>query len=114
MNIEAVESFYEYCSYSYDILISGSPSTSIIMAGDSNPRSNGFEERVLIIIVKLKQVIKSTTRGMALLDLILANAHSFYQAPVSLAPIGRSDHKSIIWKCLSCHTSYYNISSYIQ
>ena len=48
MNIEAVESLYECCCYSNDILISGSPSTSIIIAGDFNPISNGFQERVLI------------------------------------------------------------------
>ena len=90
--------YYEYCCYCYDSLISESPNTSIIITGDFNPLSDGFQERVLKNHCKLKQVIKTPTRGKAILDLILINAHSFYETPVSLAPIGCSDHSAIIGK----------------
>jgi hypothetical protein len=72
MNTEAVESFYEYCCYCYDTLISESPNTSIIITGDFNPLSNGFQKRVL---KKLNRVIRTPTRGKAILDLILTDAH---------------------------------------
>jgi hypothetical protein len=77
MNTEAVESFYEYCCYCYDTFISENPNTSIIITGDFNPLSNGFQERVLKNHCKLKQVIRTPIRGKAILDLILTNAHAF-------------------------------------
>ena len=98
MNTEAVESFYEYCCYCYDSFISESSNTSIIITGGFNALCNGFQERVLKKHCKLKQVIRTPTRGNAILDLILTNAHSFYETPVPLAPIGCSDHSAIIWK----------------
>jgi hypothetical protein len=39
---EDVKRFYDYFYSCYDILISESPSTSFIIAGDFNPTSNGF------------------------------------------------------------------------
>ncbi|XP_028402121.1 uncharacterized protein LOC114525113 [Dendronephthya gigantea] len=98
MNTETIERFYEYICQCCDSLISESPDTSITVTGDFNPESNGFQERVLKNHCKLKQVVKTPTRGNAILDLILTNAHLFYERPISLAPIGFSDHCAIIWK----------------
>jgi hypothetical protein len=40
---------------------------------------------------------KEPTRNSAILDLMLTDIHKFYQAPLVLAPIGTSDHCTIIW-----------------
>ena len=82
----------------YDTLISESPNASIIASGDFNPTSNGFKERVIINHCQLKQVVKKPTKGTAILDLILSNAHPFYVKPKVLGPIGCSDHCVIEWK----------------
>ena len=52
---------------------------------------------MLFNVMLLKQVIKKPTRNLAILDLILTDIHKFYQAPLVLAPIGTSDHCTIIW-----------------
>jgi hypothetical protein len=39
---------------------------------------------------------KEPTRNSAILDLMLTDIHKFYQAPLVLAPIGTSDHCTII------------------
>ncbi|KAI8522058.1 hypothetical protein Bbelb_018120 [Branchiostoma belcheri] len=52
------------------------------------------------IAVWLKQVVTYTepTRADNVLDSIITNVHSHYQAPVSSAPLGASDHNWVIWK----------------
>ena len=97
LNTEVVEGFYEYVT-AFDTLISESPNASIIASGDFNPTSNGFKERVIINHCQLKQVVKKPTKGTAILDLILSNAHPFYVKPKVLGPIGCSDHCVIEWK----------------
>ena len=98
LNTKVVEGFYEYFCYCYDTLITESPNTSIIASGDFNPINNEFKERVIINHCQLKQMVKKPTRGTAILDLILTNAHPFYVKPKVLGPIGCSDHCIIEWK----------------
>ena len=80
------------------MLKSESSNTSIIAAGDFNPASNGFSTKIVINRqCHLKQVIKKHTRNSAILELILTDIHKFYQAPLVLAPMGTSDHCTLIW-----------------
>ena len=44
----------------------------------------------------LRQVIKSPTRGLAVLDKIYTSIQDWYEMPVILPNIGRSDHKAVI------------------
>ena len=69
-----------------------------VAAGDFNPLGNGFREKIITNHCQLKQVVKKPTRGTAILDLILSNAHSFYEEPKVLPPLGNSDHNIIVWR----------------
>ena len=76
---------------------SESPDTSIIAAGDFNPVSNVFNPRVINTRCNLKQVVKHPARNSVILDLIMSDIHKFYQELLLLAPIGGSDHCTIVW-----------------
>ena len=94
---EDVERFYDYFYSCYDILISESPSTSFIIAGDFNPTSNGFRPAKLVrYYSKLKQIIKNPTRGSNTLDLLFTDISTFFETPKILAPIATSDHATIL------------------
>ena len=67
-------------------------SCGIIIAGDFN-RLNVNQ---IIKHFRLKQIVKSPTRGEAILDLILTNMHEFYKSPQILPPIGLSDHNTVV------------------
>ena len=81
VNIEMVNSFCDYFCFCYDKLKSESPSTAIIAAGDFNPDSNGLKIRTITRQCHIKQVVKTPTKGNALLDLIFTDVHKFYEDP---------------------------------
>ena len=45
----------------------------------------------------MKRVVKHPTRNSVILDFIMSDIHKFYQEPLVLAPIGGSDHCTIVW-----------------
>ena len=47
---------------------------------------------------KLKQLVKSPTRGHAILDLVLTNLHRFYSPVEHFPPFGLSDHHTVLVK----------------
>ena len=96
--METVNSFCDYFCYCYDKLKSECPSTAIIVAGDFNPNSNGLNTRTITRQCLIKQIVKTSTRGNALLDLIITDIHKFYEDPEVLPPLGLSDHRRIVWK----------------
>ena len=98
VNMETVNSFCDYFCYCYDKLKSESPSTAIIAAGNFNPNSNGLNIRTITRQCHIKQIVKSSTRGNALLDLIITDIHKFNEDPEVLPPLGSSDHRRIVWK----------------
>ena len=98
LNSGAIEEFYDYFCNCYDALTSESPNLSIVVAGDFNSVSNGFQEKIITNNCRLKQVVKKPTRGTAILDLIFSNAHTLYEEPEVLAPLGSSDHCMIVWR----------------
>ena len=67
-------------------------SCGIIIAGDFN-RLNVNQ---IIKHFRLKQIVKSPTRGKAILDLVLTNMHEFYKSPQILPLIGLSDHSTVV------------------
>ena len=98
VNIEMVNSFCDYFCPCYDKLKSESPSTAIIAACDFNPDCNGLNIRTIARQCHIKQIIKTPTRGNALLDLIITDIHKFYEDPEGLPPLGTSDHRRIVWR----------------
>jgi hypothetical protein len=84
--METVNSFCDYFCYCYDKLKSESPCTAIIAAGDFNPDSNGLNIRTITHQCHIKQIVKTPTRGNAVLDVIIMDIHKFYEDPEILPP----------------------------
>ena len=68
------------------------PDCGIIIAGDFNKLNiarikNGFG---------LKQIVQFPTRGQSVLDLVLTNSASLYDAPKKIPPFGLSDHYCVM------------------
>ena len=93
-----IENFYDYFITCYDKLCVESPNTAIILAGDFNPASNGFQQKRLERHCNLKPIVMHPTRDTSTLDLIFTNMADCYQTPAILAPLSTSDHNIINWK----------------
>ena len=96
MTSEDIEQFYDYFYNCYDTLISESPNTSLIVAGDFNPTGNGFHPKSITRHSKLKQIIKEATRGSSILDLVFTDISAMFESPRILAPVGSSDHATVL------------------
>ena len=55
---------------------------------------NKLRDRALLVY-PLKQVVRSPTRGTAILDKVYTNVSNWYECPVILPNIGRSDHDAV-------------------
>jgi len=44
----------------------------------------------------LKQIVRAPTRGQAILDKIYTNMADWFSNPVTLPPIGKSDHQTVV------------------
>ena len=96
MTSEDIEQFYDYFYNCYDTLISESPNTSFIVVGDFNPTGNGFHPKSITRYSKLKQIIKEPTRGPNILDLVFTDISAMFESPRILAPVGSSDHATVL------------------
>ena len=92
---DKIEQAYDYLLHGYDKLITESPDSAFVITGDFNPKGNGFEPKTLSIHCKLKQIVRSSTRNEATLDLIFTNIQDFYSEPSISAPLGTSDHACV-------------------
>ena len=70
------------------------PGCGIIIAGDFNK----LDIKSFCRLFRFKQLIKTPTRGAAILDLVITNLHKFYHASLIeiLPPFGLSDHNTIV------------------
>ena len=93
-----IDNFYDYFITCYDKLCVESPNTAIILGGDFNPASNGFQQKRLERHSNLKQIVMHPTRDTSTLDLIFTNMAHCYQTPAIVAPLSTSDHNIIISK----------------
>ena len=66
----------------------------IIIDGDFNRLDTNFVQRHF----KLKQLVKSPTRGEVILDLVLINLQNYYSPAEVLSPFGLSDHNTVFLK----------------
>ena len=67
------------------------PYAGVVLVGDFNQLRDAA-----LLSYPLRQVVKSPTRRLAVLDKIYTSIHDWYETPVVLPNIGRSDHKAVI------------------
>ena len=77
-----------------DSLRTSYPDIGFVIAGDFN------KSRIdrLLFGNQLKQLIKFPTRKDAILDLVFTNFSQYYNEPICLPPIAKSDHNCIVLK----------------
>ena len=79
---------------SLDWALAANPGSGVILAGDFNQ----FKHRQLRNSFNLKQVVKHATRGTNILDKLFTNISKYHKCPEVIAPLGFSDHNSILFK----------------
>ncbi len=67
------------------------PNTGIVITGDLNQLPEGS----LCGLYNLKQIVTAPTRGNNTLDKVLTNMKDYYNTPVILPNIGKSDHSTV-------------------
>ena len=80
-----------------DLVRSTHPDCGIVILGDFN----GLDFSDVLSHHDLKQVVRTSTRGINVLDLIVTNLAGLYNIPVVTAPLGTSDHSSVEWSSLT-------------
>ena len=83
----------EYIISSVDLVRSAHPDCGIVISGDFNC----LDITDILTNHNLKRPVQDPTRGNNILDLIVTNLSHLYRAPVIFAPLGRSDHNTIMW-----------------
>ena len=63
----------------------------MVLIGDFNQMRDA-----MLLSYPLKQVVRSSTRGSAVLDKIYINISDLFERPVILPNIGRSDHHTVV------------------
>lgn len=79
---------------SFDSTLIAHPSSAIILAGDFNQ----FVQSRTCSSFNLKNVVLQPTRGNNILDKIFVSVPNHYNKAEILAPIGYSDHSSVLLK----------------
>jgi len=76
---------------SLDIVGRKHPNLGILLVGDFNHLPDK-----LLLSFPLKQIVKSSTRGLATLDKIYTNISHWFSEPLTLPAMGKSDHCSVL------------------
>ena len=74
------------------VLHPNTANAGVMLMGDFNH----FECKPLCRHASLKHIIKTPTRGSAILDLMMTNLKAWYNEPEVLPALGLSDHHSIL------------------
>ena len=85
-----------------DSTLMSHPNSGIILAGDFNQ----FKHQRVCSSFGLKQIVKQPTRGNSILDKIFTNISKYYDCPRVVAPIGLSDHNSILLEPLKSYANF--------
>ncbi len=87
------KAFIEHLITKLDLALAIYPNAGIFIVGDFNkcPISS------LLRHFSLKQIVKNPTRNDVILDLILTNMSDFCPQVNVIAPLGRSDHNSVLF-----------------
>ena len=103
-NVEEGERLCGHITSTIDTIRYRNADAGIVILGDFN----NLNIRNLMFSQNLKQVVQQPTKGNAILDLIVTNLHCFYQSPNVSAPLGSSDHNSIVWLPDRCNNVINN------
>ena len=86
-------SLTEHITSCADYITKTHPYSGIVILGDFN----SYRDRYLLTY-PFKQTVRSATRNTNILDKIYTNIQDYFESPVTLPPIGRSDHNCILMK----------------
>jgi hypothetical protein len=75
-----------------DSILSSHPNSGIILTGDFNQ----FKHQRLCSFFSFKQIVNQATRGNNILDEVITNISKYYETPNVVAPLGSSDHNSVV------------------
>jgi len=81
-----------------DQLSKDHPNLGIILLGDFNRLPDATLKSF-----PLRQVVKASTRGSAILDKIFTNMFDWYSNPITLAAVGKSDHFPVLMNASDNH-----------
>jgi hypothetical protein len=76
------------------------PDALVLITGDFNYRSTGFNAKYIQRSIGLFQIIKVHTRDNVTLDWCLTNRNDSLYDPIKLPPLGNSDHNMVCLKSL--------------
>jgi len=80
----------DYIVQCLDTITRDHPNAGVVLLGDFNKlRDNA------LLAYPLRQVVRSPTRGSAILDKVYTNISEWYERPFILPNIGRSDHDAV-------------------
>ena len=91
--VQQQDDLRDYLVSSIDTIRCKYPDCGIAILGDFNH----LNINDLVICHNLKQVVTRPTRQNSILDCIITNLKSFYKTPDIHAPLGSSDHNTILW-----------------
>jgi hypothetical protein len=77
------------------------PDALVLITGDFNYRSTGFNAKYIQRSIGLFQIIKVHTRDNVTLDWCLTNRNDSLYEPIKLPPLGNNGHNMVCLKSLS-------------
>ena len=89
---------YSHIQSNVDSFLQLHPDALVLVTGDFNFRSTGFDANYIKRSTGLSQIVKVATRADAILDWCLTNSRDNILQSIQLPPIGTSDHYTILMK----------------
>ena len=99
----------DHTTENLDFILSSHPNPGIILTGDFNQ----FKHQRLCSSFSLKQIVNQATRGNNILDKVFTNISKYYDTPNVVAPLGSSDHNSIVLNPFMSHANSNSRSSHL-
>ena len=87
------ELFLEHHAQTVDLIQTRHPDAGVVILGNMS----NLDIESLCNGGNLTQVVDQPTRAQAILDKIITNVGKFYAKPLISAPIGLSDHSTVLW-----------------
>ena len=87
---------YDHIQSNVDSYLSRHPDALVMVTGDFNPVSTGFDDKLLKRLSDLRQIVNVPTRNDAILDWCLVNLKDPIFLFKQLPPIGSSDHNALL------------------
>ena len=97
-NAEDNLELYNHIQSNVDLFLLDHPDALVMICGDFNPATTGFNANRVKQLSGLRQIIKVPTRGEAILDWCLINMKHLNFEIIQLPAVGSSDHNSILVK----------------